>query len=154
MVGERGLSSRARRLLFGAVALGVAVALVVMLVGPRSSADHGRVVQTFEVPSSRWWGLSGMAAEVRGTLSFEGDCPVLIPEEVGGGILIFPWAEGVTYADGTRAVVHRVTGGVYAEEGGVVDAAGGWDEPSGGDDWEPACEGSSATANIYVNSWP
>lgn len=98
--------------------------------------------------------MSGMDAQVTGTLAFEGECPVLVNEEIGSGILIFPWAVGVMYADGTRAVVHRVTGGVYAVEGGVVDAAGGWDEPNGNGQWDVACEGSPQRANIYVNSWP
>jgi len=109
---------------------------------------------TFEVPSSRWFGLSGTLAQVQGTLRFEGGCPLLVPAEAGAGILVFPWAVGVTYEDGTRAVVHQVTGGVYAVEGGTVDAAGGWDEPMPESEWEPACTGNAAEANIYVNSWP
>lgn len=48
----------------------------------------------------------------------------------------------------------RWTGGVYAVEGGVVDAAGGWDEPDAEGEWQPVCEGSDLTANIVVNSWP
>lgn len=101
-----------------------AVAVVTLLwLGPRSHADHGAIVETFDVPSSRWFGLPGMAAQVRGTLRFDGDCPVLIPEEAGEGILVFPWAVGVTYADGQRAVVQRLTGGVYGVEGQLVDFA-------------------------------
>ncbi|WP_202879543.1 hypothetical protein [Serinicoccus kebangsaanensis] len=124
------------------------------MLGPRAHPDHGEIVDTFEVPSSTWMGLSGMAAQVQGTLELDEGCPVLVTEEVGHGILVLPWAVGVTYADGTRGVVHRVTGGVYAVEGGVIDAAGGWDEPSSGGDWRPACEGSDLQANILVNSWP
>ena len=142
-----------RRLIGAAVVMALAVVTLLWL-GPRSHADHGEIVETFDVPSSRWFGLSGMTAQVRGTLSFEGDCPVLVPEEAGEGILVFPWAVGVTYADGQRAVVHRITGGVYAVEGQFVDAAGGWDEPFPGSEWQPACEGSTQEANIYVNDWP
>lgn len=129
-------------------------AFVSVLMGPRPHADHGDVTQTFDVPSSRWLGLSGMTAQVQGSLSFEGDCPVLVPEEVGSGILVFPWAVGVRYADGTRAVVHRLTAGVYAVEGEPLSAAGGWDEPHPDSDWEPACDGTQQKANINVNSWP
>lgn len=95
-----------------------------------------------------------MTAQVQGTLSFEDACPALVNEDVNEGILVFPWAVGVTYADGTRGVVHRITGGIYAVEGGAVDAGGGWDEPEPGKVWQPACSGSDLSANIYVNSWP
>lgn len=42
----------------------------------------------------------------------------------------------------------RWTDGVYAVEGGVVDAAGRWDEPGAEGEWRPVCEGSDLTANI------
>lgn len=55
----------------------------------------------FDVAPSRRLGLPGMTAQVHGSLSCEGNCPVLVPEEVGSGILVFPWAVVVRYADGT-----------------------------------------------------
>lgn len=143
-----------RKRLIAAAVVGVVVVVGLIGLGPRSHADHGAVTGTFDVPSSRWLGLSGMTAEVRGTLTFEGDCPVLASDEVGPGILVFPWAVGVTYADGRRAVVHQLTGGVYAVEGQTLDYGGGWHESTPGSDWQPACEGSHLEANIYVNAWP
>lgn len=152
---EPGRSRVMRRRVVGAGVVAVVVGLgAVALLGPRSHPDHGEIVETFEVPSYRWTGMSGMAAQVQGTLALDGDCPVLVAEDTVGGLLVFPWALGVTYADGTKGVVHRWTGGVYAVEGGVVDAAGGWDEPGAEGEWQPVCEGSDLTANIVVNSWP
>lgn len=148
------LSTTQRRVLVvGAIVAALGI-LVAVLVGPRSSAAHGDVTETFTVPSSRWIGLSGMAAQVQGTLGFVGDCPVLMWDDDVEGALVLPWAVGVRYDDGTRAVVHRVTGGVYAVEGGQIDAAGGWDEPGVDSSWAPACGGADVLANIHVNSWP
>ena len=126
----------------------------VAMSGPRTHPDHGKVLETFEVPSSLWLGGSGMAAQVQGTLRLDGDCPVLVTDEVGQGVLVLPWAVGVTYEDDTRAVVHRLTGGVYAVEGGSIDAAGGWGEPGPEREPEAVCAGSDQAESIYVNSWP
>jgi hypothetical protein len=145
------------RLLRKTAVAGLAVLVLVLagiaFLGPRSHPEHGKVAETFPVPSSRAIGIGGMAAQVQGMLTLNGDCPVL-ETEVGNQILVLPWAVGVTYQDGTKAVVHRLTGGVYAVEGGLVDGGGGVDEPGPGQAWQPACEGSDLEANVYFNSWP
>ena len=151
--GRRVPPQRARRFIVAGLALAACALLTIALTGPRDSTDHGPISDTFNVPSNWWFGLSGQAAQAKGTLAFEGNCPVLRTEDgTNDGVLVLPWGIGVTYQDGTRAVVHRLTGAPYAIEGGELDLGGGWDEPGGQDSWEPACDGAETRANI--NSWP
>lgn len=58
------------------------------------------------------------------------------------------------YQDGTRAVVHRITGGVYALEGQPFSYGGGYDEPSSSEGpWISVCPGSAVVGDAYVNDW-
>ena len=121
---------------------------------PSRAVDGALVLP--EAPGTVWYDQSAQIGAPGASLiaGLETGAPVLVTDEVGQGVLVLPWAVGVTYEDDTRAVVHRLTGGVYAVQGGTIDAAGGWGEPGPEREPDAVCAGSDQAESIYVNSWP
>lgn len=120
----------------------------------------GPVSGTFTVPTYDWDGRSAMDALVSGTLWFtpEGCTIMTLPnnDPVSASAVYFPNATGVTYDNGTRAVVDA-DGKVFAVEGQEFEYGGGYivsAEDALGQEWAAQCPGPKVRGGALVNDDP
>lgn len=127
---------------------------------PYSAPTDGPVVSTFALPSYDWDGASAMEANISGILSFTPEGCTLMSLVEGESrhtqAVFFPNATGVTFDNGTRAVVDR-HGDVFAIEGRAFAYAGGFvlaADSEMGRDWAAQCPGPGVRGGAVVNDEP
>lgn len=100
----------------------------------------------FEVPTFEWDGEDGGdGAVLTGTLTFDGDCPVVVAHVEGSATRVgalFPHAEGHRNPDDPSGAMVRMEfpdgSGMGLLEGEPIEAGGGYG-PSGVDTWQRLC---------------